>query len=645
MDGKRYRSSKLSGHLPMAKQYFKRKLTAILSADAKDYSRMMGEDEVETVEAITACRAVMTTFIREHRGRVVDSPGDNILAEFASVVDAVASAVAIQKALKEKNDQLPEHSRMMFRMGINLGDVIEEDKRIYGDGVNIAARIEGLAEGGGVCISGTAYDQIGKKLALGYEYIGEQTLKNIEKPVRVYRILMEPEAAGRVIGKAKTKPGVSRRIPLFLGLALVTVGIAVVILNLFSRPTPPSIDTASEERTEIPSTAKPSIAVLPFNNLSGDPEQEYFSDGITNDIITALSKFRELFVIASNSVFVYKGKPVKAQEVNRELGARYILEGSVQQVDRKVRVNAQLVDAVTGHHLWAERYDRDLIDLFAVQDEILHTIVTTLAVKIDAVERARVMHKDTNSLKAYDYVLRGREYLSRATRSETMQARQLFEKAIEIDPRYAAAYVGLGRSQFHLFLYGWTEFPDRALQQSHDLANKALSLEKSDASAHTLLGLVYRYRLQFDLAIKESERALELNPNDARIYASLGTVLNYIGRRDDAILKLETALRLDPRMFPGYHMHLGLAYYLKGRYEDAIGALNRGLGWYPEHVFIHIPLAAAYAQAGRLEEAERTASTILRLHPFFEVDSFGNAFVNSADRASIADGLRKAGLQ
>jgi len=626
----------------MAKQNIKRKLTAIFSADVKGYSRMMGEDEVATVEAITACRELMTTLIREHRGRVVDSPGDNILAEFASVVDAVASAVTIQKELKVKNDQLPEHRRMLFRIGVNLGDVIEGDERIYGDGVNIAARIEGLADAGGICIAGTAFDQIGKKLPLGYEFLGEQTLKNIAKPIRVYRVLMDPEFAGMVIDREKKKPGILRKKVLWS--ALVLAGIAVATWRLVSGPAPPSNGIALEERTEITSPAKPSIAVLPFNNLSGDPEQEYFSDGITNDIITELSKFHELFVIASNSVFVYKGKPVKAQEVNQELGARYILEGSVQRVDQKVRVNAQLVDATTGLHLWAERYDRDLEDLFAVQDEILHTIVTTLAVKIDAEERARVMRKDTSSLKAYDYVLRGREYLSRVTRSETMQARQLFEKAIEIDPRYAAAYVGLGRSHLNLFLNGWTEFPDRALQQAHDFAQKALSLDETNASAHALLGVIYRYRMQYDLAIRESERALELNPNDARIHASLGTIMNYLGRPDDAIQKLETALRLDPKMIPAYYMHLGLAYYLKRRYDDAISTLNRGLGWYPDFVFIHIPLAAAYAQAGRREEAERAAAQVLRLNPFFEADSFGNAFINPADRASIADGLHKAGL-
>jgi adenylate cyclase len=336
---------------------------------------------------------------------------------------------------------------------------------------------------------------------------------------------------------------------------------------------------------------------------------------------------------------------VKAQEVSRELGVRYVLEGSVQKAGDQVRINTQLIDATTGHHLWAERYDRDLKDLFAVQDEIVQTIVATLAVRIDAEERRRVMRKDTESLEAYDYVLRGWEYFSRTTRSANTQARQMFEKAIELDPRYATAYVGLGRTHLALFQYGWTEFSARALQRTHSLAQKALSLEESNASAHALLGIVYRYRLQYDLATKELERAIELNPNNARSHAALGTVLNYTSRQDDAIDKLETALRLNPTMRPGYYMHLGLAYYLKGRYEDSIMTLKSGLGRYPNHVFLHIPLAAAYAQAGRPEEATNAAATVLRLHPFFEVDNYGTAFTNPADRARIADGLREAGLK
>ena len=393
-----------------------------------------------------------------------------------------------------------------------------------------------------------------------------------------------------------------------------------------------------------PRPEKPSIAVLPFKNINGDRAQAYFSDGITNDIITDLSKFRELFVIASNSVFVYKDKPVKAQQVKRELGVRYILEGSVQRASGRVRVNAQLIDAGSGHHLWAERYDRNLQDLFTVQDEIVQTIVATLAVKIDAEERARVMRKDTENLEAYDYVLRGWEYYWRSTRSANRHARRMFEKAIEIDPHYPTAYVGLGQTHMAHFAYGWTEFSDQALQTAHDLAQKALSLDETSAPAHALLGEVYRYWMQYDLALKEYDRAIDLNPNDANSHAERGAILNYRGETDAAIDALETTLRFNPHMRPSNYMQLGLAYYLKARYEDAIEILERGLSWYPDDVFIHIPLAAAYAQDGQEQNAARVAAKIRRLHPFFHIDHYGTAFVRPADRSRIADGLRAAGL-
>ena len=618
-----------------------RKLSAIFSADVKNYSRLMQDDESATVGILTAYRELMSSSILKFHGRIVDTPGDNILAEFASVVDAVEAAVEIQKELKTKNEKLPKERRMEFRIGINLGDVIEEDNKIYGDGVNIAARIEGLAQAGGICISGTAFDQIGKKLSLGYEFMGMQTLKNIEIPIRVYHVLMKPEDAGMVTGEEKAKSAGWKRGILFAVVVLVVVGSTAAIWHFYMRPSPPPKDIPNGA---IPPSNKPTIAVLPFKNLGGDQEQEYFSDGITNDIITDLSKFSELSVIASNSVFTYKGKPVTAQKVNQDLGARYILEGSVQRASKKLRVNAQLIDATSGHHVWAERYDRQLKDLFAVQDEIVGTIVANLAVKIDAEERARVMRKDTESLEAYDYLLRGWEYYSRFTRSTNMQARRMFESAIERDPLYATAYVGLGQTHLRAFGYGWTEFSHQAMQRAHDLAQKALSLDETNASAHALLGAVYRFRMQYDLAIEEYDRAIELNPNYADSHAERGAIMNYIGQTGKAVEALETALRFNPRMGPSDYMQLGLAYYLQRQYDDAVGILERGLSWYPNNVFIHIPLAAAYAQAGRLREAERVVATVRRLHPFFEVDNYGTAFINPEDRAKIADGLRKAGL-
>ncbi len=472
--------------------------------------------------------------------------------------------------------------------------------------------------------------------------MGEQQVKNIAEPVKAYHSQLKP---GAVLSTPSASPKIRRRRQ---RLIMVSAAVAVLIIGTsviaWLAPWQPTTEPASGERVALPLPDKPSIAVLPFTNLSDDPKQGYFSDGITNDIITDLSKFRSLFVIASNSVFVYKGKPVKVQDVSRELGVRYVLEGSVQRASGTVRVNAQLIDATTGHHLWAERYDRDLKDLFALQDEIVQTIVTALAVKVDAVERERAMRKDTDSLEAYDYALRGWEYLARTTRSTNMEARQMFQRAIELDPRYASAYVGLGWTYRKAMGHGWTEFPGQALEQAHDLAQKALSLEES-ASAYRLLGYVYLPRRQYDLARRALERAIELNPNDWDSLSILGSVMLYTGRPDEAIQTYETTLRFNPAMEVDRLFELGLAYYLEMRYDDAIRTLEQGVGRNPNHPFLHIALAAAYAQAGHLEGAARATAAVRRLYPFFEVASFGTRFSNPADRASIAQGLRKAGLK
>ncbi len=628
----------------MTEERFKRKLSAILSADVKGYSRLMGEDEEATVRTLTEYRKVIASLIDRHRGRVVDSPGDNLLAEFGSVVDALRGAWDIQKEIKTRNADLPESRQMNFRIGVNLGDVIEEGERIYGDGVNIAARLESLAEEGGICISGTTYDHVKNKLPLSYDYLGEQEVKNIKDPVRVFRVRMDHEALPNAISEGESQSK-RRNLALPALLLVVLVAGALAIYSFYldaSRPPPPG---TPDKVSAVKLSDKPSIAVLPFSNLSGESEQDYFSDGMTNDIITDLSKFRELFVIASNTVFTYKGKPVDIKEVGRELGVRYVLEGTVQKGGGKVRINAQLVDASTGSHLWAERYDRDLKDLFALQDEIVQRIVATLAVKIETVERARSMRKDTENLEAYDYVLRGQEYRRERTRASNINAEEMFTKAIELDPSYATAYVGLGLRHLNLVDYGWTEFPAQALQKAYDLAQKALSLDESHAGAHALLGNIYIYRGQHEHALRELRRAIQLNPNDALSLRYLGMIMLWSGRPDDAIEAYETTLRYDPLPSPGTHMNLGLGYYLKGRYDAAISRIERGVAQYPDFVGNYIALAAAYAQAGRSEDAARAAEKILRLDPFFELESYGSVFSNPADRAAIKKGLRKAGLK
>jgi adenylate cyclase len=623
---------------------FKRKLTAILSADVAGYSRLMGEDEDATVRTLKVYRELIAGHIHNHRGRVVDSPGDNILAEFASVVDAVKCAVEVQRELNDRNAELPEVKRMNFRIGVNLGDVIEDENQIYGDGVNIAARLEGLAQGCGICISGSAYEQIKNKLSLGYEFLGERTVKNIAEPVKVYRVLLEAGSVGKVIGERKASRK-GRKWPVMAVVVLVIVAAGFSVWNFYFRSTFSPKKAASLTAIAVPLADRASIAVLPFKNLSGDTEQEYFSDGITNDIITDLSKFREMLVIASHTVFTYKNKPVNVKQVSEELSVRYLLEGSVQKLRKKVRINAQLIDVTTGHHLWAERYDRDLKDLFSVQEEIVQMIVTTLAIKIDAAERSRAMRKDTDSLEAYDYLLRGWEYYNQRTRSANVKAKEMFKKAIELDPSYADAYIALAKSYTNDLAYGWTEFPERTGQKALDLINKALTLDESNPGAHAMLGAAYVYLGEFDLAFSELQQAIELNPNDASSYGTLGWVMLFSDQIDAAIDALKTALRFDPNSSPSTFYLLGIGYYLKEQYGDAIKTLKKGESRKPDFVEFHVALAATYAQAGQLEDARREATLVLELNPFFEVDSYGTAFRNPASRDKILHGLRNAGLK
>jgi adenylate cyclase len=628
----------------MSSQGFKRKLSAIISADVKGYSQLMSEDEEHTIRTLTGYRELMSQLIQKRRGRVVDSPGDNILAEFASIVDAVQCAVDIQRELKIKNAGLAETRKMEFRIGVNLGDVVEEEDRIYGDGVNIAARLESLAEAGGICVSGNVYEQIENKITVGYEYLGKQAVKNIPKPVPVYRIITDPEVADKVIGAKRIR---SKRLHwMVVAAGVIFVGIATAaIWTFYFHLAPPERKIVSRSKSAIPLAERAAIAVLPFKNLSGDQEQEYFSDGITNDIITDLSKFREMLVIASNTVFTYKNKPINVKQVSEQLGVSYVLEGTVQKASNKVRINAQLIDANTEHHLWAERFDRDLKDLFAVQEEIVQTIVAMLAVRVDVAERARAMRKDTANLEAYDYALRGEEFLLRGTRSANIKAKEMFKNAIETDSRYALAYAGLGWSYYLGAINGWTEFPGRALEKALELGQKALSIGEPAATTHALLGSGYLRLGKYDLAITELQQAIELNPNHALSHLTLGMVMLYAGRTDEAIQLLQTGIRFDPYSRLDHYWHLGLAYYLKGKYEDAIKTLEQNLSHGPNLEWNYIALTAAYAQAGRSNDAKRAAEMVKKLHPFFELDSSFNLFRNPADRNKFHEGLRKAGLE
>ena len=621
---------------------YSRKISAILSTDIVGYSRLMGEDEEATVHALTGFRGVISDLIRKHHGRVIDTPGDNLLAEFSSVVEALRSGWDIQQAVASKNSEMPSDRRMKFRIGIHLGDVIEEGQAIYGDGVNVAARLESLAEAGGISISGAAFDQVKNKLPYNFEYQGEQQVKNIKDPVRIYRVIMDPAESITTQSPPKRVLNTAARVFLWVAASAVLCSGLVYWGMLHIRALndhPTAVNPVGQQPEEA------SIAVLPFRNISGDPEQEYFSDGMARDIITDLSKFHNLMVISSNTTFLYKEKPVAAQAVGSDLGVRYITEGSVQKAGDKVRINVQLIDASSGTHVWAERYERAYDDIFSLQNDIVQSIVSRLAVRILKIEQSRAMRKQPQNMEAYDYLLRGQELYHHYTRASNNRAGQMFAGAIKLDANYAAAYAGLGWVYQAKAAYGWTAFPDKALESAYKYGRKALELDINDASAHSLLCGVYAFQNQYDRAIAEAEQAIGLNPNDAVSYHELGWVLLWSGRVDKAIEALEKSLRLDSTSPLNGWWHLGMAYYLKGRYDDAVKILEEGAVKKPSFAGHYLGLAASYARMGRYEKAARAASELRRLDPFFKVDSFGTGFHVLADREAIMEGLRMAGLK
>jgi adenylate cyclase len=589
---------------------------------------------------------VVATVIQKYRGRVVDSPGDNILAEFASVVDAVQSAVEIQEVIRAKNAELPEDRRMEFRIGINLGDVIQEGERIYGDGVNIAARLEGLADPGGICISGSAYEQIENKLALGYEYMGEHTVKNIVKPVRVYRVPTAPEALKKVTDKSRPARR-WQRVARAVVIALVSVAAVAVAIWKFYRPSSPPIETASVKRMAFPLPDKPSIAVLPFNNLSGDPKQEYFSDGLTEEIISALSGVPKLFVIARNSTFTYKGKPVKVQQVSEELGVRYVLEGSVRQAGNKIRISAQLVDAVDGRHLWAKRYDRNLSDIFAVQDEITKEIITAMQVKLTQGEQAQGAARGTTNLEAYLKYLQANELMSQLNPESNALGKQLAEEAIALDPNYAWAYYTLGRSHMVDVWVGTSKSPKESLGKAIELLQKALALDETSSEAHGTLGFLYSMTGQHDKAIAEAEKAVALNPNSALAHFYVGKTLFFAGRAEESIPEYQRAIRLNPIPPTAYLWSLGLSYAFTEQYDEAITWCEKAVRQEPNDLLARMMMTVVYSFSGRDEKARVEAAEVLRIQSKFSLEQLEKklTYKREEDRDRVLGALRKAGLR
>jgi adenylate cyclase len=605
-----------------------RRLAAILAADVVGYSRLMREDESGTLERLTELRQeVLEPLIAQHCGRIVKLMGDGLLVEFASVVEALTCAVAWQSRVGEREVQCDEDKRLTFRIGVNLGDVIVEDQDIHGDGVNIAARLEGLAEPGGICISGTVFDHAKGKVELAFADLGEQQVKNIPEPIRVYKVASNAdEGPARKASTPADLAGETKSVP--QGKASDEAGI--------------DLDLSLPE--------SPSIAVLPFTNMSGDPEQEFFSDGITEDIITTLSKIPTLLVIARNSTFTYKGAPIDVKQVSREQGVRYVLEGSVRKAGSRVRVTAQLIDATTGHHVWAERYDRDLEDIFAVQDEITREVVVALDVRLREGEQARVWSGGTKSVEAWECIRLSQDALNRFKAEDRIEARRLIDRALELDPNYATAWFSLGGYYFHEAESG-TRYENEAdqdatLDSAVKCATKAVELDPSLADAYGLLGLCQLSKEDYDLAVATTEKAIALAPNQAENLAMASLVLNKSGKPERALELIKSAMRLCP-IYPAWYLSvLAKAYRSLGRNESAAGAFEVSLARNPDDITDWVGLAATLGELGREEDVKRAVATILRLHPDFSIKNYVRrlSYRDPAELTRFEDGLRKAGL-
>jgi adenylate cyclase len=647
---------------PPRPPHTERRLAAILHADAYGYSRLINEDESGTLRVLTPALALLRDLVQQYGGSSVGSRGDSLLAEFPSVVAAVQCAIEMQHELQTHNTDLPENKRIAFRIGISLGEIVIDGDQPHGDGINIAVRIEGLAEPGEICLSEIAYQQVKNKLSLQYEDLGPQQLKNIPEPVRVYRIILN-EAAWAVVEAARqTRRQIQQvRTPRHSRVVFVSVFVSVLLLGgiagvrylSFPVPSPQSLAPTqfpTPNPQPLPLPDKPSIVVLPFTNMSNDPAQEYFSDGLTEDLTSALSRLSGLFVLSRNTAFFYKGKAVKMPELSKELGVQYVLEGSVRKADERVRITAQLIDATQDRHLWSERYDRSLEDIFALQDEIVQQIGAALRVEVLEAELERVRRIPTDNLTAYDTLLRGLELSIRAfstmNKDANARARQLFERAIELDPRYAQAYARLSHTYWLEWWYGWNPTP-QTLERLGELAQQAITLDESLPEAHFFMANFYLWQKQHERAIAEAERAIALDPNGAEWYMALGAILGAAGRPEEGITMVERAMRLNPRFPVGYLTSLGLAYRVAGRYEEAIATAKQMLARQPNFPPAYFVLAFSYAQLDRLEEAKAAGAELQRLFPLFSLERWKQMapFKDPALVERDLAALRKAGLK
>ena len=582
-----------------------RRLAAILAADVVGYSRLIRSDEEGTLDRLKALRnEIIDPKIAEHSGRIVKLMGDGMLVEFASVVDAVCAAAETQQALSERNAVLPEEKRIEFRFGINLGDVVIDGDDIQGDGVNVAARLESLAETGGICISGSVHEQVRDRLDLPFEDLGEQRVKNIDRPIRVWQWVADAELSE-------------------------------------------SISAKMDEPLPLPD--KPSIAILPFENVSGDPEQEYFADGITEDIITSLSQIRWLFVIARNSTFSYKGKSPDVRQVARELGIRYALEGSIRKAGNRVRITAQLIDATTGNHLWARRYDRELEDIFALQDEITENIVAAIQPELGSAEQERARRKLPENLNAWDIYQRGLWHMYHFTNEGLDEAQKLFERAIAMDPNFAPSYGGVAYVHIQKAFYAAPETRVETLDEALSMARKAVALDEKDAVGHFTLGRAHSLRCEFEPGVDELETAIDLNPSFAQAHFGLGHVLSHSDRMEEAILSFDKAIRLspqDPHLFAFYATRALTHMYL-GQYDDAASWARKAIRAPHATFWPHLAYTASLAYLGQADHAKAALAELLKYKPGYTCAVARDDFFFTRNNEIVeraVDGLRKAGL-
>jgi adenylate cyclase len=619
-----------------------RRLAAIVAADVAGYSRLIGADEAETLAALRAHRReLIDPLIAQHKGHIVKTTGDGLLMEFPSVVEAVACAVQLQRSMAERNRDVPPERRIAFRIGINIGDVVVEDGDVFGDGVNVAARLEQLAEPGAICLSEDAYRQVRGKIEIDATDAGAQHLKNIANPVRVYRIDPAATPTAKRRAAARRMLGARRLWWMAAGAAAGLAALAGFFLWL-------ALDLGPT--TQAPSDAKglgqglPILAVLPFANQTGEQSQEYFADGVTEEVINALGRFKSLRVISHNAVMPYKTKPATPAQIGTELGADYLVGGSIRRSEQRVRISAQLTEVGSSTVVWTNRYDGELSDIFDFQDALARDIAGTLATNITQLEVRRRLESEKPDQSAFDLVLRARSVGMASSRSANRQYRELMTRAIELDPKYATAHALLAEAIYSQVIGGWTEFPDQALDRAEELARRAIALAPDEPDGYRALGRVHLIRAEYDQARSALQRAIEINPSDANALSAWGKGQLYSGEISGATEALELAFRYNPLLEPEFHFDLSLSYYLARRHEEALRTAERGISRFPDFPMLQVAAAAAAAQSGRSEQAAHHVAEIRRRLPFLDLDQLGSRFTNAAYPAYLRDGLKLAGL-